>query len=105
MKVKVFDHSHEVKGSMKNIRKSVKISKWAMHLSENEKSVDSDDSEMDFILKVMDTIQDYFKSVIKLNKKDLEKLDDLNLEEAMSLLAETVQQVNGGEAVEEPAKK
>lgn len=105
MKVKVFDHSHEVKGSMKNIRKSVKISKWAMHLSENEKSVDSDDSEMDFILKVMDTIQDYFKNVIKLNKKDLEKLDDLNLEEAMSLLAETVQQVNGGEAVEEPAKK
>lgn len=105
MKVKVFDHSHEVKGSMKNIRKSVKIAKWAMHLSENEKSVDSDDSEMDFILKVMDTIQDYFKDVIKLNKKDLEKLDDLNLEEAMSLLAETVQQVNGGEAVEEPAKK
>ncbi|WPP08520.1 phage tail tube assembly chaperone [Pediococcus inopinatus] len=105
MKVKVFDHSHEVKGSMKNIRKSVKIAKWAMHLSENEKSVDSDDSEMDFILKVMDTIQDYFKNVIKLNKKDLEKLDDLNLEEAMSLLAETVQQVNGGEAVEEPAKK
>lgn len=105
MKVKVFDHSHEVKGSMKNIRKSVKIAKWAMHLSENEKSVDSDDSEMDFILKVMDTIKDYFKDVIKLNKKDLEKLDDLGLDEAMELLAKTVQQVNGGEATEKPAKK
>lgn len=105
MKVKVFDHSHEVKGSMKNIRKSVKIAKWAMHLSENEKSVDSDDSEMDFILKVMDTIQDYFKNVIKLNKKDLEKLDDLELDEAMELLAKTVQQVNGGEAAEKTTKK
>ena len=105
MKVEVFDHSHEVKSSMKNIRKSVKIAKWAMHLSENEKSVDSDDSEMDFILKVMDTIQDYFKNVIKLNKKDLEKLDDLELDEAMELLAKTVQQVNGGEATEKTTKK
>ncbi|GEA92767.1 hypothetical protein PDA01_06600 [Pediococcus damnosus] len=105
MKIKVFDRTYNVKDSMKNVRKSVKISKWAMHLSDTENAIDNPEKEMDFVLKTMDVIDDYFKEVIKLNKKEMEKVDDLNLEEAMSLLAETVQQVNGGEAVEEPAKK
>lgn len=108
MKIKVFSKEYEVKDSIKNVRKSIQIAKWATHLEdENEKVEKKDDpnAEIDFSLEVLDNIENYFKDVIKLNKKDLDKLEDLSLNEAMSLLAETVGQVSGGEAQEEPAKK
>lgn len=108
MKIKVFSKKYEVKDSIKNVRKSIQIAKWATHLEdENEKVEKKDDpnAEIDFSLEVLDNIENYFKDVIKLNKKDLDKLEDLSLDEAMSLLAKTVGQVSGGEAQEEPAKK
>ena len=88
--IKELKKTFEVKASIKNLKKSYQFGKKFAELEEK-----SEEFSEDYALEYLDSIINFVSDILKLNKKDTDNLEELEMEELMNVVSYIIAKLQG----------
>lgn len=101
MYVKQFNKRFDFRATNKNVRKTVKMQLVLAQSEDIENKAPKE--QLEDIDNMIETVEEYIKGVLKLNNKDVEKLDELEMNETIDLANKIAMRIMGID--EDEAKK
>lgn len=91
----------EVKETVKNIKQTILLNKTLLHASIEEAETDdieTVDAQLDSAFELFDSIANYLSIVLKLNEKQIDKLeDDIEQDRVMEIANQVASELMGAE--------